>query len=101
RCPTRHIHPFPTRRSSDLALGRESVRAMLYRESQIDGRLVNLRAADDLARFVRVRSGRLPQTCVPSHCEVLRLEGAGPVPSKSTDRKSTRLNSSHRTISYA
>src|SRR5204863_269660 len=53
---------------------------------QIDGRLVNLRAANDLARFVRLRSGRLPQTCVPTHCEVLRLEGAGPVPSKSTLR---------------
>ncbi len=59
---------------------------MLYRESQIDGRLVNLRAADGLARFVRLRSGRLPRTCVPSHCEVLRLEGPGPVPSKPTLR---------------
>src|SRR5215208_4603462 len=33
--------------------GNEPVRAMLYRESQIDGRLVNLRAADGLARWVR------------------------------------------------
>ena len=73
-------------RQVTTALGRESVRAMLYRESQIDGRLVNLRAANDLARFARLRSGRLPQTCVPTHCEVLRLEGAGPVPSKSTLR---------------
>jgi hypothetical protein len=68
------------------ALGREPVRAMLYRESQIGGRLVNLRAANDLSRFVRLRSGRLPRTCVPSHCEVLRLEGPGPVPSKPTLR---------------
>ena len=68
------------------ALDREPVRAMLYRESQIDGRLVNLRAANDLARFVRLRSGRLPKPCVPSHCEVVRLEGAGPVPSKPTLR---------------
>jgi hypothetical protein len=68
------------------ALGREPVRAMLYRESQIDGRLVNLRAADGLSRFVRLRSGRLPRPCVPSHCEVLRLESAGPVPSKPTLR---------------
>jgi hypothetical protein len=68
------------------ALGREPVRAMLYRESQIDGRLVNLRAANDLGRFVRLRSGRLPRTCVPSHCEVLRLMGPGPVPSTPTLR---------------
>jgi hypothetical protein len=73
-------------RQVTAALGRESVRAMLYRESQIDGRLVQLRAANDLARFVRLRSGRLPRICVPSHCEVLRLEGKGPVPSKSTLR---------------
>jgi hypothetical protein len=55
--------------------------AMLFRESSIQGRLVNLRAADDLSRYVRLISGRLPTTCVPSHCEVLRLEGAGPIPS--------------------
>ena len=66
--------------------GREPVRAMLYREASIDGRLVNLRAADGLARWVRLRSGRLPRPCRPSHCEVLRLEGAGPIPSKPTLR---------------
>ena len=54
---------------------------MLFRESSIQGRLVNLRAADDLGRYVRLVSGRLPATCVPAHCEVLRLEGAGPIPS--------------------
>jgi hypothetical protein len=68
-------------REVTAVLGQQSVRAMLYRESQIRGRLVNLRAANDLSRFVRLRSGRLPRTCVPSHCEVLRLEGRGPVPS--------------------
>jgi hypothetical protein len=66
--------------------GHEPVRAMLYRESQIDGRLINLRAADGLARWVHVTSGRLPRRCVPSHCEVLRIDGAGPIPSKSTLR---------------
>jgi hypothetical protein len=55
--------------------------AMLFRESSIQGRLVNLRAADDLSRYVRLVSGRLPTTCIPSHCEVLRLKGAGPIPS--------------------
>ncbi len=55
--------------------------AMLFRESSIQQRLVNLRAADDLGRYVRLISGRLPTLCVPAHCEVLRLEGKGPIPS--------------------
>src|SRR5204863_9813111 len=73
-------------RQVTAAFGREPVRVMLYRESQIDGRLVNLRAANGLGRFVQLHSGRLPRPCVPSHCEVLRLEGPGPVPSKPTLR---------------
>jgi hypothetical protein len=55
--------------------------AMLFREASIQRRLVNLRAADDLGRWVDLISGRLPKVCVPSHCEVLRLEGRGPIPS--------------------
>ncbi len=54
---------------------------MLFRESSIQGRLVNVRAADDLGRWVTLESGRLPARCVPAHCEVLRLEGSGPIPS--------------------
>ncbi|MGH3003549.1 MAG: hypothetical protein ACRDM1_12960, partial [Gaiellaceae bacterium] len=61
--------------------GREPAAAMLFREASIQGRLVNLRAADDLGRWVRLVSGRLPARCVPEHCEVLRLEGTGPIPS--------------------
>jgi hypothetical protein len=54
--------------------------AMLFREASIQGRLVNVRAADDLNRYVRLISGRLPTVCEPSHCEVLRLAGKGPIP---------------------
>jgi len=61
--------------------GTRPAAAMLFREASIQGRLVNLRAANDLGRFVRLLSGRLPRPCVPSHCEVLRLEGRGPIPS--------------------
>src|SRR5207248_5612306 len=35
----------------------------------------------DLDRWVKLVSGRLPTVCVPAHCEVLRLKGAGPIPS--------------------
>ncbi len=66
--------------------GRPPIATMLYRESQIDGRLVNLRAVDNLAPYVHLEAGRLPKPCVPSHCEVLRIAGVGPVPSKSTIR---------------
>jgi hypothetical protein len=61
--------------------GRPPAAAMLFREASIQSRLVNLRAADELGRWVRLVSGRLPQRCVPSHCEVLRLAGNGPIPS--------------------
>ena len=55
--------------------------AMLFREASIQQRLVNLRAADDLGRYVRLVSGRIPKPCRPAHCEVLRLTGTGPIPS--------------------
>ncbi|MGZ4291572.1 MAG: FtsX-like permease family protein [Gaiellaceae bacterium] len=61
--------------------GERPVAAMLFREASIQGRLVNVRAADDLNRWVTLVSGRLPTRCVPSHCEVLRLKGTGPIPS--------------------
>jgi len=70
----------------DSLAGRKPIATMLYRESQINGRLVNLRAVNGLAPYVHLESGRLPKPCVPSHCEVLRIAGVGPVPSKSTIR---------------
>ncbi len=65
----------------DRLSGNPPARAMLYRESQIDGRLINLRAANDLGPYVRLTSGRLPSPCVPTHCEVVQIAGEGPVPS--------------------
>jgi hypothetical protein len=61
--------------------GQAPAAAMLFREASIQGRLVNLRAANDVGRYVQLLSGRLPKVCVPAHCEVLRLKGAGPIPS--------------------
>jgi hypothetical protein len=60
--------------------GEKPVAAMLFREASIQHRLVNVRAADNLNRWVKLVSGRLPRPCVPAHCEVLRLKGAGPIP---------------------
>lgn len=56
------------------------VRAMLFRQSEANGHVFDLGAVDDLARFVHVRSGRLPQPCRPARCEVLQLGGSGPIP---------------------
>jgi FtsX-like permease family len=56
------------------------VRAMLFRETEIGGRLFDLGAVDGLGRFVHLRSGRLPRTCTPQRCEVVQLGGAGPFP---------------------
>ena len=64
--------------------GEKPVAAMLFREASIQQRLVNVRAADDLGKWVTLDSGRLPKPCVPSHCEVLRLKGTGPIPATKT-----------------
>src|SRR5207248_11803562 len=94
---SRHLPPFPTRRSSDLE------RVALERLEQ--GLGAGGRAAaglDDVLEALNERrvelllfeeGFRAPGVACP-HCGWL---GADP----GTDRKSTRLNSSHRTISYA
>ena len=66
--------------------GQEPAAAMLYREASIDGRLVDLRAVDGVRRYARLVSGRWPRPCVPARCEVLRIAGTGPLPSKPTLR---------------
>lgn len=54
---------------------------VLFRESTVAGRFVSLAAADGAGRFVSLLSGRLPRPCTAARCEVLRLRGAGPLPS--------------------
>src|SRR5437762_6950669 len=69
----RGLHSFPTRRSSDLARGRGLKAGALVRD--LDDEPVGMELVDDL------------DEAVPFLAEI--------------DRKSTRLNSSHRCISYA
>src|SRR5205807_776819 len=52
------------------------LRAMFFRELRDAGGLVQLASLDDLGRFARVRSGRIPRICVPARREVFEL-GAG------------------------
>jgi hypothetical protein len=58
----------------------EPVRVLQYKLVRIEGSLVNLAAIDEVARWVRLRSGRLPRTCTPERCEVVQLGGSGPIP---------------------
>ena len=56
------------------------LRVMTYRQVSVGGKLFDLAAADQLAQWIRLRSGRLPRQCSETRCEVLQLGGTGPVP---------------------
>ena len=53
---------------------------VLLRESTLAGTFAGLGGVDGLGRWVALREGRLPRTCRPERCEVLRLRGEGRVP---------------------
>lgn len=53
---------------------------VLFRETTIAGTFTGLGGVDGLARWVELRSGRLPTACRPERCEVLRLRGDGRLP---------------------
>src|SRR5207244_7595945 len=96
---TRHLHSFPTRRSSDLrhALRREL--AMQFVETR------NLLNARHAPRGPEIQHHHLAaETFRIQVGSVQRLDG-GYTRARcrrwSRDRKSTRLNSSHQIISYA
>src|SRR5690606_40308415 len=97
----RHLHSFPTRRSSDLASpdrgaptsactrARQKARA---RTRPVQGRRTKTQAAGPHAEL---RSGLRDFTART------RLFAGAPLSLALGDRKSTRLNSSHVKISYA
>ena len=53
---------------------------VLFRETSVAGTFAGLGGVEDLGRWVTLRSGRLPETCRPERCEVLRLRGEGRLP---------------------
>ena len=53
---------------------------VLFRETSIAGTFAGLGGVEGLDRWVTLRSGRLPETCRPERCEVLRLRGGGRLP---------------------
>ena len=54
---------------------------ILFRESTVAGRFVGITAIEGVSEHVILRSGRMPRTCAPARCEVLRLRGRGTLPS--------------------
>jgi hypothetical protein len=60
--------------------GRPPFAVLQFRESSIGGALVDLGGVEGLARWVRLRSGRLPRPCTRQRCEVLQVGGNGPLP---------------------
>src|SRR5207248_4507022 len=86
---THDIHPFPTRRSSDLPeLARQEERRS--------------RQCHDPGLGIEELEERRFEECErPGAVGSARLRCAQYPPGQVQDRKSTRLNSSHRTISYA
>src|ERR671918_191100 len=71
-------------RAADEALRplteRDPTAVLVYRQTQVGGVLVDLGAADDLGRWVRLQSGRLPGPCRPERCEVIQIAGSGRIP---------------------
>src|SRR5207248_9083412 len=95
-----HHHSFPTRRSSDLAT-RQYAAATNGSEPTFspDGRTVAYAMYEGNTPVIKLldrASGAIVKRIVlSSSATELKFSPDG------TDRKSTRLNSSHRTISYA
>jgi hypothetical protein len=68
------------RRSLRRVTSRPATATSLYRESQLGGAFLGLGAVDDLGRWVRLRSGRLPRPCTLRRCEVLVVRRGGRIP---------------------
>ena len=75
------------RKALTPVLGREPTTFALFRETKIGGANVDLAAADDVAHWVKLSSGRLPRTCTPGRCEVVQLAGSGPIPTPLRPRR--------------
>src|SRR5207247_5685271 len=99
--PAPHLHSLPTRRSSDLRGHRDA------RPAHLPSFIRRARCTPNAPPGARGRSNAAPteaatttETVAPSHRRGRGANPASPAAGE-TDRKSTRLNSSHEWISYA
>src|SRR5207245_10488554 len=91
-CHHIHLHAFPTRRSSDLCLEN-------WRHAVQNNRQRLLRKIE--RRFLTPNLSRRRSRCDSIVCRDLTQRNSMNWSRWSVDRKSTRLNSSHGSISYA
>src|SRR5699024_11346343 len=92
------LYSFPTRRSSDLVSGSSTRFACLPQPCQPRLSLSAVTMLTTLLRSLKNQQNLCHQPSLSSHPRPL---SALRLPSRSRDRKSTRLNSSHVSISYA
>src|SRR5207248_5956007 len=97
----RPLHSFPTRRSSDLLI-RKEIPVMILKTRTLKTTVLCLLVAWTCALAARAQGpgddpiarAVFPPDLVMKHAQEINLD------ERQRDRKSTRLNSSHRTISY-
>src|SRR5205807_9079430 len=97
----RHLHSFPTRRSSDLPV---ISHFNLFRSVELDGSAARGQSSGQAIQKMEELSKKiLPQgyTFSWTGLSLEEIESGGQVVLLFADRKSTRLNSSHLVISYA
>src|SRR5207248_10474906 len=91
----RHLHSFPTRRSSDLSEGTADALRKLIADRHadalfsVDGSSIE----EQVAKLLEGKTLAVGESCTGGLLSTRLTDRP--------DRKSTRLNSSHRTISYA
>src|SRR5437867_9462305 len=90
----RGLRSFPTRRSSDLPANVSASGDV--REKYRNRRNITYQQA---LHYYRLMEGEAREICLK--CFAYEVKGQAVYNGVKTDRKSTRLNSSHRTISYA
>jgi hypothetical protein len=61
-------------------LGQRPFGVLVFRNSTWGGAYVSLGAVDGIARWLDLRSGRLPRRCTPTDCELIQIGGAPVAP---------------------
>ncbi len=68
------------RAATEPILGQKPFGVLVFRQATWGGAFVNLGAVDGLARWLDLRSGRLPRRCTPADCDLIQVGGAPAAP---------------------
>jgi hypothetical protein len=69
------------REATEPILRQKPFGVVVFGQATWGGAFVNLGAVDGLARWLELRSGRLPRRCTPSNCELVQIGGKPAAPS--------------------